>query len=341
MPKASKTPKHRSRPTPYSKPAPSAAAAATKIAAAFKRFAERKKRKRTSATPYVPKKLKKQITTVVKAAAQHDVWFPVKSLELDQLDGTSGLLPIESHITGAHGAPNDRILFPDIIQLAEGAESSLFTRNGNKVYPKSLTLSGLLDLTNRFSFDEQFNWHDAASPFPNGALDRMAVTVRIFVFDWAKSNLKTSASTPEDKVQWHEIKNYNNGKTPGSAEFDEVDWDPAKYFDKSLGKMDPGKNIRWLARKTLKWKMGCNYNVGDPLEGLAGQRLARQSRRRFRISIPVPKVLTYPESGDQQPTNFTPMAFAIMSYDNGATSATVPAYWLKLMDLQVRLKFSP
>ena len=306
-------------------------------------------KKRFASRPKVSKKLRKQITDVVHHSDKHHVWFPITNRSLEQRNGsTAGCMPIQTAVPSAvdNGCPANRLLVPCLTRRGRDNAPSLFTRTGDKVYPKSLTLYGHLDLTDRFSFNDQFNWHTGTFPASvSGFLDRMSVTVKIFVFDWEKSKLPEYPLEPEREMRWQEILNYADGATPQDARFTETEWDPALAYQRMLGKMDPGGHFKILAKKTLKWKMAGNYNVGGNATtaayGITNMHMARQSRRSFRIRIPVPKVLHYPESSDKIPANFKPMAFAMMTYDNGASSPTVPGFWLSLQDMSVDFKYSP
>ena len=316
----------------------------------------RRKKKPTKRGVKIPKKLRKQITDVVHHSEKHDVYWYVKSQELEQYNGNGGLIPIQSYVVNPQYTMDvRRILLPNIIQNTHPDSPYLcderFTRTGPKLYTKSLTMSGLLDLSDPRDIEQQFNFHNTGATTPltpgTGILDRMSVTVKIVVFDWAKTKLPGNQSTgdPESAMRWETIVDYDNGQDPNTAKFDQIEWMPQKNFDGSLGKMDPGNHFKILARKTLKWKMGSNLNAGfgDPISGYgnAGMHVARLGRKRFRINIPCPKVLNYPETTDNQPSNFAPMAFAYMTYDNGAPSPSVAGNWLKLSDLKMRFKFSP
>lgn len=321
------------------------------------KVARRKKTKPKKHGVKVPKKLRKQITDVVNHSEKHDVYWYIKSQELEQYNGNGGLIPIQSYVVNPQYTMDvRRILLPNIPQNTavdpnlgpNQFSDERFTRTGPKLYPKSLTMSGMLDLSNPRNADEQFNYHDTeAGPQQAGLLDRMSVTIKIVVFDWAKTKLPGNYATgdPESAMRWETIQDYGNGGDPLTAKFEQIEWMPQKNFDGSLGKMDPGKHFKILARKTLKWKMGSNLNAGfgDPISGfgMAGMHLSRLPRKRFRINIPCPKVLNYPETTDVQPSNFAPMAFAYMVYDNGAPSPIIAGNWLKLSDLKMRFKFSP
>ncbi|MBA7542478.1 hypothetical protein ES705_34799 [subsurface metagenome] len=316
----------------------------------------RRKKKPTKRGVKIPKKLRKQITDVVHHSDKHDVYWYVKSQELEQYNGNGGLIPIQSYVYNPQYTMDvRRILLPNIIQNTHPDSPYLcderFTRTGAKLYTKSLTMSGMLDLSDPRDTAQQFNFHNTVDTTPIttgvGILDRMSVTVKIVVFDWAKTKLPGNQSTgdPESALRWETIVDYDNGQDPNTAKFDQIEWSPQKNFDGDLGKMDPGNHFKILAKKTLKWKMGSNLNAGFGLpidaKGNANMHLARLSRKRFRINIPCPKVLNYPETTDQQPANFAPMAFAYMTYDNGAPSPSVAGNWLKLKDIKMRFKFSP
>ena len=114
----------------------------------------RRKKKPKKHGVKVPKKLRKQITDVVNHSEKHDVYWYIKSQELEQYNGNGGLIPIQSYVSNPQYTMDvRRILLPNIIQNThpDGApwvSDERFTRTGPKLYPKSLTMSGMLDLSN-------------------------------------------------------------------------------------------------------------------------------------------------------------------------------------------------
>jgi hypothetical protein len=63
----------------------------------------------------VPKKLRKQIVDVVNHSEKHDVFWYIKSQEIEQYNGNGGLIPIETYVTNPqYTMDKPRLLLPNI-----------------------------------------------------------------------------------------------------------------------------------------------------------------------------------------------------------------------------------